>query len=219
MDATGVSASLDSGEGPVLSQATLTVSGLTAGKPVQVTWMTARGNRVTPSGWSLEPVPLATAAASDQGSLTTTVTVPDDLGGWHEVQVMQDGQVLAQTPYLVDRSLVSVTPAVARAGDTVVVHLKGFGWTELDNGAAVTYDNQSVGYVCGFNSSGDVTLQMTATGAPGTHLIDLYPMVYQGRDDVKPWYLDPVLSYRTDFPAMPLGYRLPAFRLAVTINP
>jgi len=216
---TGVSASLDSGEGPVLSQATLAVSGLMAGKQVQVTWMTARGNRVTPSGWSLEPVPLATVTASDQGSLTTTVTVPDDLGGWHEVQVMQDGQVLAQTPYLVDRSLLSVTPAVAREGDTVVVHLKGFGWTELDNGAAVTYDNQSVGYVCGFNSSGDVTLEMTATGAPGTHLIDVYPMVYQGRDDVKPWYLDPVLSYRTDFPALPLGYRIPAFRLAVTISP
>jgi hypothetical protein len=219
LDPTGVSAALDSDEGPILSQPTLTVSGLAAGQPVEVTWMTAKGNRVTASGWSLVPVPLATVAASDQGSLMTPVTIPDDLGGWHEVQVTQNGQVVAQTPYLVDRSLASVSPTAAHAGDTVMVHLKGFGWTELDNGAAVTYDNQSVGYVCGFNSSGDVTLQMTAAGAPGTHLIDLYPMVYQGRDDVKPWYLDPVLSYRSDFPALPLGYRLPAFRLAITITP
>jgi len=132
--------------------------------------------------------------------------------------VVQHDQVVAQAPYLVDRSLVSVSPDVVHVGDTLVVHLKGFGWTELDNGAAVTYDNASVGYVCGFNSDGDVTLQMTATGAPGTHLIDVYPMVYQGRNDIKPWYLDPVLSYASDFPALALGYRLPAFRLAITVS-
>ncbi len=147
------------------------------------------------------------------------VTIPDDLGGWHGIQVVQGGKVVAQAPYLVDRSLVSISPEAVHAGDTVTVHLKGFGWTELDNGAAVTYDNASVGYVCGFNSNGDVTLQLIATGSPGTHLIDLYPMVYQGRNDIKPWYLDPVLSYGSDFPAMLLGYRLPAYRLAITISP
>ena len=32
------------------------------------------------------------------------------------------------------------------------VHLKGVGWTQLDNTVAVTYDNGYVGYGCGFNS-------------------------------------------------------------------
>jgi hypothetical protein len=216
---TSARASLDSGEGPILSRPMLSVTGLAPDAPVEVTWMTARGNRVTPSGWSLQPVPLATTMASEQGTLTLPVTIPDDLGGWHGLQVTQDGQVVAETPYFVDRSLVSVSPAVIHAGDTVTVHLKGFGWTELDNGAAVTYDNASMGYVCGFNSNGDVTLDLLATGSPGTHLIDLYPMVYQGRNDIKPWYLDPVLSSGTDFPALQLGYRLPVFRLAITIAP
>jgi hypothetical protein len=219
VESTSAKASLDSSEGPILSQPVLTASGLTPDAPVDVTWMTARGNRVTPSGWSLQPIDLGSATASDQGTLSLPVTIPDDLGGWHGIQVSQDGKVVAQTPYLVDRSLVSVSPEVVHAGDTVTVHLKGFGWTELDNGAAVTYDNASVGYVCGFNSNGDVTLQLIATGSPGTHLIDLYPMVYQGRNDIKPWYLDPVLSYGSDFPAMLLGYRLPAYRLAITISP
>src|SRR5581483_4172815 len=62
----GVTASFDSDEGPILSQPTLTVTGLDAHQPVQLNWITARGNRVTPGGWSLQPVPLATATASDQ---------------------------------------------------------------------------------------------------------------------------------------------------------
>jgi hypothetical protein len=219
IDETGVRATFDNDEGPVLSEAGLNITGLAAGQPVQLTWMTAVGNRVTPGGWSLRSVPLTTGAASDAGDLKMPVTIPDDLGGWHEVQVSQNGRLVGQAPYFVDRSIASITPSSVKAGDTITVHLKGFGWTELDNGAAVTYDNASVGYVCGFNSSGDVVLQMTATGSPGTHLIDLYPMVYQGRNDIKPWYLDPVLSYGTDFPAQLLGYRLPAFRLAVTIQP
>ncbi len=61
---------------------------------------------------------------------------------------------------------------------TFNVHLKGVGWTQLDNTIAVTYDNRYVGYGCGFNSNGDVVLNLVATGGPGTHLIDIYPLLY-----------------------------------------
>jgi hypothetical protein len=59
-------------------------------------------------------------------------------------------------------------------------------------------------------------MPLVATGGPGTHLIDLYPMVYNGQDR-KPWYWAPVLTFARDFPALGLGYRLPAYRLAITI--
>ena len=216
--ATGVSASFDVAEGPILSKPALSVHGLRAGTAVDLEWLTARGNRVSGSGWALQPIHIASGVATADGSLSMPVTIPDDLGGWHSLQVVQANSVVAQAPYFVDRSIAQVSPKVVHEGDTVTVHLKGFGWTELDNGAAVTYDNSSVGYVCGFNSNGDVLLQLTATGGPGTHLIDLYPMVYQGRNDIKPWYLDPVLSYAEDFPGLQLGYRLPAYRLAITIS-
>ncbi len=99
----------------------------------------------------------------------------------------------------------------------MVIQLKGIGWTELDNGFAMTYDNAFVGYACGFNSNGDVTLQVPATGGPGTHLIDLYPMVYAGKDK-KAWYWTPVLTFAQDFPALQIGYRIPAYRLAIEIK-
>jgi hypothetical protein len=213
---TDVRAALSSTEGPIKSHTTLSATGLTPNEPVTAYWVTARGNRVTPSGWSLEDVPLFTTPATVDGTLESAVEIPDDLGGWHMIKLVQSKKLVAQVPYYVDRSLESVSTRRVHAGDTVVITLKGVGWTELDNGLAMTYDNAYAGYVCGFNSNGDVTLQVVATGAPGTHLIDLYPMVYAGKDK-KAWYWTPVLTYGQDFPALSLGYRLQAFRIAIEI--
>jgi hypothetical protein len=213
----GVSATLEPSAGPVLSKPVLTVQGLTPNQPVDAFWMTARGNRVTASGWSLAEIPLGAVTADANGRISGAVEVPDDLGGWHVLKLAQNGQVVAEAPYFVERSLVSVSAKQVRPGESFTVSLKGVGWTELDNGVAMTYYNAYVGYACGFNSNGDVTIELVATGGPGTHLIDLYPMVYAGKD-AKWWYWTPVLTFATDFPALALGYRLPAFRLAIEVT-
>ncbi|HEY1295277.1 MAG TPA: hypothetical protein VGJ60_19535 [Chloroflexota bacterium] len=210
------SATLQPTSGPILSNTHLAASGLQPDKDVTLVWMTARGNRVSDSGWDVVSGTIGTGHTDAQGSLATDVSIPDDLGGWHELKLVQDQAVVNQVPFYVERSLVSVSPAQVKAGDTVTIHAKGLGWTELDNGFAVTYDNAFAGYACGFNSNGDVTMPLVATGGPGTHLIDLYPMVYNGQDR-KPWYWAPVLTFARDFPALGLGYRLPAYRLAITI--
>jgi len=211
-----VQASFAPAAGTVLSKPLLQVEGLEPNAPVDAFWMTARGNRITASGWSLADIPLSTVTADSGGRISGAVEVPDDLGGWHALKLVQNGQVVAEAPYFVERSLVSVSATRLRAGESFTVKIKGVGWTELDNGFAVTYDNAYAGYACGFNSNGDVTLELVATGGPGTHLIDLYPMVYTGKD-TKWWYWTPVLTYSRDFPALSLGYRLPAFRLAIAI--
>ncbi|MBV9577457.1 MAG: hypothetical protein JO057_02585 [Chloroflexi bacterium] len=210
------SASLEPASGPIETSTHLTATGLQPDADVALVWMTARGNRVSDSGWDVVSGSIGTGHTDAQGSLATDVNVPDDLGGWHELQLVQNRAVMNQTPFFVERSLVSVEPAQPRAGDTVTIHAKGLGWTELDNGFAVTYDNAFVGYACGFNSNGDVAMPLVATGGPGTHLIDLYPMVYNGQDR-KAWYWAPVLTFAHDFPGLGLGYRLPAYRLAITI--
>lgn len=56
----------------------------------------------------------------------------------------------------------------------MTIHLKGVGWTDFDNIYVATYDNGYMGYACGFNSQGDVVVNFTAAGSPGTHLIDFY---------------------------------------------
>jgi hypothetical protein len=211
------SAILNPSSGTVNSQTTLKASGLPPNAQIGLYFVTARGNRMTPSGWNLDSVPLSTATTKPDGSLTANIKTPDDLGGWHMVKLATHDRVLLEVPYYVEQSLVKVSPRRVRVGESFTVQIKGVGWTELDNTLAVTYDNAAMGYACGFNSNGDVTINLVATGNPGTHLIDLYPAIYRGKDRV-PWnYQTPFLTYARDFPALAHGYRLPAYRLAIEV--
>ncbi len=164
-------------------------------------------------------MPLGKGTAAADGSIASNVSVPDGLGGWHVIQVLQDGKVMAQTPYFVKRSVVGISSLKLKQGQHFTIHLKGVGWTQLDNTIAVDYDNSYVGYGCGFNSNGDVVLNLTATGAPGTHLIDMYPLLYTQQPSYAntPYGMVPVLTYAQDIPGLALGYQLPAIRLAIQV--
>jgi hypothetical protein len=211
------SATLNPASGPILSKTNLRATALPPNTEVGLFFVTARGNRMTPSGWNLHSIPLATKRTEADGTLNATLQIPDDLGGWHAVKLVARDQVLMEIPYYVEHSLVSVTPKRVKVGETFTVQIKGVGWTELDNTVAVTYDNAAMGYACGFNSNGDVTINLVATGHPGTHLIDLYPAIYRGKDRV-PWnYQTPFLTYGRDFPALAHGYKLPAYRLSIEV--
>ncbi len=213
-------AKLDSASGPILSKVNLTAAGLVPNAPVDLVWSTVVGNRVNCTGtcWNFVSVPLGNGTASAAGTLTSPVTIPDGLGGWHVIQVVQAGQVKAQVPYFVKRTFVKA-PKVVKAGKPFIVELKGVGWTQIDNTVAVTYDNAYIGYACGFNSNGYVRIQLFATGEPGTHLIDLYPLLYT-QQPAYPYSqlgMVPLLGFATDAPGLAAGYELPAFRLAIKV--
>jgi hypothetical protein len=214
-------AKLSSTSGPILSKVDVSASGLTPGAGVELVWSTVVGNRVNCSGtcWSFVSIPLAKGTAKADGSLASTVSIPDGLGGWHVVQVVQGGQVKAQVPFFLKRSVVGISSLKLKAGQPFTIHLKGVGWTQLDNTIAVDYDNSYVGYGCGFNSNGDVVLNLVATGTPGTHLIDMYPLLYTQQPSYPntPYGMVPVLSYARDLPGLALGYKLPAIRLAIEV--
>jgi hypothetical protein len=226
MSATGLAATgaaslkLGSASGAVGKKVAVTASGLAPAQPVELVLGTVVGNRVNCTGtcWTMASVPLGAGKAAADGSWQTSFQVPDGLGGWHVVQVLQGGQVKAQIPYFIERSVIGI-PRVVKAGHMFQVHLKGVGWTQLDNTVAVTYDNGYVGYGCGFNSQGDVVLNLVATGGPGTHLIDIYPLLYpyQPAYAYPPHAAVPFLSFARDYPGLALGYRLPAFRLAIKV--
>jgi len=213
----GVAASLRPSRGPILTPATVTASGLRPGTAVEMRWMTAKGNRVTAAGWDLAESPLGTATTGSDGSLRTDIKVPDGLGGWHMLALAQDGATVAEIPFYVEQSLVAVTPTRVKVGQQVTIQLKGVGWTELDNTVAVTYDNAYMGYACGFNSNGDVTLQVTATGTPGIHLIDIYPTTFQGKAATRWPFQMPQLNALEGHPGLGLGYNLPISRLAIEV--
>jgi hypothetical protein len=71
-----------------------------------------------------------------------------------------------------------------------------------------------VGYACAFNSQGDITVNLPATGESGWHFIDLYPGIYKGTDMNQTIdFRIPQLTY-TDHP----GERLPVFHFAFRVT-
>lgn len=213
--------------GRVLSQAEVSASGL-EDAPVTFQWASVVGSRVNcpkTSCWAslANPVDNDESVTPSGGSLKATVTIPEGLGGWHALELMQNGEVVAQTPFYVKRSVVGkgVSSLVLREGEHFTVTLKGLGWTQLDNTTAVDYDNSYIGYGCGFNSNGLTVMNFVATGGPGTHLIDMYPMLYTSQPAYAntPYGIVPILTYSRDIPGLALGYDLPAIRLAITIKP
>jgi hypothetical protein len=218
-------ATLTPTRGPVQTGLEVSASGL-ANAPVTLTWLTVIGSRVNcpkSTCWNSVSVPLnnGEAVTPSGGSLKTKVTVPEGLGGWHAVQLTQGGKVVAQAPYYVLRSVVGngVSSLVLKEGQHFTIHLEGLGWTQLDNTIAVDYDNSYIGYGCGFNSNGDTIMNLVATGGPGTHLIDMYPLLYNSQPAYAntPYGVVPMLTFREDLPGLALGYQLPAIRLAITI--
>ncbi len=249
-------ATLSPSRGPVMSKTTISVSGLTMTGTASLVWSTVVGSRVNCSGtcWLTQPLSLGTATVTN-GTLSAPLTIPDGLGGWHAIKVMNGTLVEAQAAFYVKESIISfahkdgsvagagierpdnVASATAiatsgyhaqqvgtptyrfKVGQEFTINVDGVGWTQFDNTLAVTYDNSFVGYGCGFNSSGYTVIHMHASGTPGTHIIDLYPMLYTNQPSFAntPYGMLPLLSYANDNPALALGYQVPSFHFAITI--
>jgi hypothetical protein len=205
--------SLTVDRGAVGMPTTLSGSGLPADTDVELSYITMVGNRVSGVGFSELPVPIDSVRTDAEGTFSYDMAIPDDLGGNHRIEATVNDEVQAVTNLVVIPSLVSVSATELRAGDELEIHLKGLGWTTYDNTYTVTYDNASIGYVCGFSTNGDVVFKLLVTGEPGTHLIDLYPTIYKGEEPMPKIFSLPQLTYAQDHPMR----TIPAIRLTVEI--
>jgi hypothetical protein len=196
-------------QGAVGTRARLRGQGLRGGASLQIVWQTATGSRVTDEGFATKDNAFATVKVGDDGRLDLPITIPDDLGGLHSVTLREGEKAVAEAHFVIETSIVSMTPASGPVGTPVSIHLKGVGWTEYDNIYVATYDNGYMGYACGFNSQGDVVINFKASGPAGPHIIDLYPGIYQG-PPTQPQllYRLPQLTYADDHP----GNKIPALR-------
>jgi hypothetical protein len=202
-------------QGPVNTRASLTATGLPPNASLSLMWGTQEGNRVSGDGFAPLEKELVKVSAGADGRLTVPLSIPDDLGGLHSISLRSGETTLARASFVVETSIVSMSPTSGPAGTPVTIHLKGVGWTDYDNIYVATYDNGYMGYACGFNSQGDVVINFTAAGAPGVHLIDLYPGIYQGPEGGQQLYRLPQLTYADDHP----GNKIPALRFSFEVTP
>lgn len=243
-------ATLSQTSGPIDTKVKLHVTGLKTTGQHQIVWATVVGNRVNCTGtcWVYNGVPMGAATPSN-GTIDQDLTIPDHLGGWHVIQVKQGDVIEAQVSFYVKESIFNyldkngkvLSAGIAKAdpssmpelrdgsgvpkskfkvGEEFTVAMKGVGWTQLDNTLAVTYDNSYIGYGCGFNSNGYMVVHLIATGAPGTHIIDLHPVLYTNQPSFAntPYGMLPVLTNDRDIPGLALGYQPPAVHFAITVT-
>jgi hypothetical protein len=202
-------------QGPVGTQTTVRGEGFSANSTLDLFWQTYVGNRVSGNGYAPQEKSIAKVKVGSDGKINFPLTVPLDLGGRHGIELRDGDKAVARAYFAIETSIVSITPTSGPAGTPISIHLMGVGWTEYDNLYAATYDNAYMGYLCGFNSQGDVIFNFKAAGAPGEHVIDLFPGIYQGPPkETQLLYRMPQLTYAEDHP----GNKIPAlhFNFEVT---
>jgi hypothetical protein len=191
----------------------VTGGGFAPGKRYSLAWTTTIGNRVGGRGWNESSRPIAETVADPSGRVEFHFAVPDDLGGAHALSVENGAEQQSGSLWIKPTAL-PLDVERGPAGTPFTVHLKGVGWTETANIYTVVYDNSYIGYVCAFNSQGDVEIPLLATGDPGWHFIDLYPAIYRGEEQRPRNFLIPQLTYAADHP----GEDLPRFRFAFEVT-
>jgi hypothetical protein len=203
-------------QGPVGAESILRGEGFPANSTLDLFWQTYVGNRVGGNGFEPQEKAIAKVKVGKDGKIEFRLKIPEDLGGEHGIELREGDKPLGRAYFAIETTIVSIEPSSGPAGTPVTIHLKGVGWTEYDNMYAATYDNAYMGYACGFNSQGDVTFTFKAAGEPGTHLIDLFPGIYQGPPtENQLLYRMPQLTYADDHP----GNKIPALHFKFDVTP
>ena len=174
----GPTLTLDYASGPVGSEIAVHGSGFPAGETVPLTWTTTRGNDII-SGLVAATLDVGTAEVGDDGTFDAVISTPDDLGGEHTLEATA-GDSKAVATYTITPSVFAVTPDVVAPGEDITITVKGVGWSDTANIYTFVLDNGYIGYGCGVNSQGDVTVHLKAPGQVGTHFIQIYPSIYRG---------------------------------------
>jgi hypothetical protein len=207
--------SLSPTQGAIGSEAMLRGRAFPAGAMLDLVWQTYVGSRVSGNGFTPEEKRIAKVKVGSDGTVEFRVKIPEDLGGEHGLELRDGEKPLGRAYYAIETTIVSMVPASGPSGTPVTIHLKGVGWTEYDNIYAATYDNAYMGYACGFNSQGDVIFTFRAAGEPGTHLIDLFPGIYEGPpSENQLLYRMPQLTYADDHP----GNKIPALHFSFEVT-
>lgn len=155
---------------------TVNGQGFAPSSQVPLVWTTRQGSNLL--GYKIVEKPLRNVTSTSAGSFSFTMKVPPDLGGLHFIASGNLTQKSNGTLFIQRSAVLSTTQGPQGTQIQVIMH--GVGWDFDTNIVAVDYDDSYIGYACGFNSGGNVTVTIVASGAPGIHTIDIYPSIWWG---------------------------------------
>ncbi|MFB6200789.1 MAG: hypothetical protein ABEI98_02145 [Halorhabdus sp.] len=180
-----------------------------ANTAVDLVWHRHEGHRVQGIPITPEPKPdvLPTVETDDEGTFQVQVTIPSDVGATRPITAEIDGRSVAVTGFVLQQSIVDISPTEGPVGTEIEIEISGVGWTEYGNAPFFVYDNKPLGYVCGVDdedSPGKVRTVLRASGTPGYHFIDIYPSIFEMQEDDLEFELKPHLSHVDNHPVRPL---------------
>ncbi|MFB6150753.1 MAG: hypothetical protein ABEJ40_03000 [Haloarculaceae archaeon] len=186
---------------------------------VELRWYRHEGQPVRDAAVTPTPKPgiLPDVTTDGDGSFQVEVTVPADQGSTRPITAAVDGRELAVTGFMMQPSIETFAPVRGPVGTEIEIELSGIGWTAYENSPFFVYDNKPLGVVSGSTGSeGDGTVRtvLQATGEPGYHFIDVYPALFDMREDEPRFELTPHLSYLDNHPVRPL----PALHFAFEVT-
>ena len=162
------------------------VSGLPAGKTVDLKWSTVTGGWVIEDNYyyrgkkySETTSSLGKFSVDSNGRLDASFAIPEDYGGVHDVIAMIDGKTVAQNGIEVTQSF-EMTPLSGPIGTPIELRVKGLGWRTMENTWVVNWDNRAIGFVTAVSTHGSAVARFRAAGPVGDHPVKVYTG-YQGQ--------------------------------------
>jgi len=154
-------------------------SGLPASASLQLTWQRVTGHwviqqqsTVVGAEYTTAAEPLGTVRTDTDGTFHTTVTVPEDHGGDHDVGVARGGTTLASTSLHVTPTF-TLDRTSAPLGEAFTLRVTGMPASKYRRVDQVLWDDRFTGLVTGVTNRGTVRAKVPAAGPPGRHVLEL----------------------------------------------
>ena len=212
---------IDSNRGPILSKTNVSATGLTPNAPVQISLDLGRRQQgqlhrpvlevhvAAPRAGDRDCERDARGAGHDPGRARRLARDPARPGRQghgpgavlREAELREGAEGREGRPALLRR-------AQGRRLDAARQHARGSPTTTATSATPA-----------GSTRTAYVRVQLFATGEPGTHLIDLYPLLYT-QQPAYPYSqlgMVPLLGFARDAPGLAAGYDIPAIRLAIKV--
>ncbi|MFB6093663.1 MAG: hypothetical protein ABEJ77_01810 [Halanaeroarchaeum sp.] len=215
---TGAELTITPTSGPVGTQAIVQGEGFPANERVDLVWHRHDGKRIEGTSITAQPRPekLPSVETDGDGTFSTDVEIPSDRGASRPITAVVGGRSVAITGFMLQPSVRTFSPQSGTRGTEIDVEITGTGWTLYENTHFLVYDNKMLGYFCGNSDAGEdgvVHLNFSAAGDPGYHFIDVYPTIFETKDDEKGFECKPHLSYVDNHPVRPLPAHHFAFEI------